>query len=378
MIYKEFQGLKLSALGLGCMRLPTVGGEDSAIDETAVRDMVAYAMKNGINYYDTAWMYHDGESEIMMGKILKDYPRDSFYLATKFPTFSEETLSNVEGVFEKQLEKCGVDHFDFYLFHNVCERNIDALLDDEKYGIFSYLKKQKENGRIRHLGFSAHGNYDTLKRFLEAYGKDLEFCQLQLNYLDWSYQKAKEKVELMNEYHIPVWVMEPVRGGRLAKLAPEYEEKLEALRPEETMPGWAFRFLQSIDSVTMILSGMSNMDQLRDNIETFKEQKPLTETEMGTLSEIVEDMMTKKMLPCTGCRYCTTKCPMELNIPRFLSAYSTMLIRGDSTFDTSDWDDIPEDKWPTACIGCRSCESICPQGIKISEVMSDFADKIEK
>lgn len=378
MIYKEFQGLKLSALGLGCMRLPTVGGEDSAIDETAVRDMVAYAMKNGINYYDTAWMYHDGESEIMMGKILKDYPRDSFYLATKFPTFSEETLSNVEGVFEKQLEKCGVDHFDFYLFHNVCERNIDALLDDEKYGIFSYLKKQKENGRIRHLGFSAHGNYDTLKRFLEAYGEDLEFCQLQLNYLDWSYQKAKEKVELMNEYHIPVWVMEPVRGGRLAKLAPEYEEKLKALRPEETMPGWAFRFLQSIDSVTMILSGMSNMDQLRDNIETFKEQKPLTETEMGTLSEIVEDMMTKKMLPCTGCRYCTTKCPMELNIPRFLSAYSTMLIRGDSTFDTSDWDDIPEDKWPTACIGCRSCESICPQGIKISEVMSDFADKIEK
>lgn len=378
MIYKEFQGLKLSALGLGCMRLPTVGGEDSAIDEAAVRDMVAYAMKNGINYYDTAWMYHDGESEIMMGKILKDYPRDSFYLATKFPTFSEETLSNVEGVFEKQLEKCGIDHFDFYLFHNVCERNIDALLDDEKYGIFSYLKKQKENGRIRHLGFSAHGNYDTLKRFLEAYGKDLEFCQLQLNYLDWSYQKAKEKVELMNEYHIPVWVMEPVRGGRLAKLAPEYEEKLEALRPKETMPGWAFRFLQSIDSVTMILSGMSNMDQLRDNIETFKEQKPLTETEMGTLSEIVEDMMTKKMLPCTGCRYCTTKCPMELNIPRFLSAYSTMLIRGDSTFDTSDWDDIPEDKWPTACIGCRSCESICPQGIKISEVMSDFADKIEK
>lgn len=378
MIYKEFQGLKLSALGLGCMRLPTVGGEDSAIDEAAVRDMVAYAMKNGINYYDTAWMYHDGESEIMMGKILKDYPRDSFYLATKFPTFSEETLSNVEGVFEKQLEKCGVDHFDFYLFHNVCERNIDALLDDEKYGIFSYLKKQKENGRIRHLGFSAHGNYDTLKRFLEAYGKDLEFCQLQLNYLDWSYQKAKEKVELMNEYHIPVWVMEPVRGGRLAKLAPEYEEKLEALRPKETMPGWAFRFLQSIDSVTMILSGMSNMDQLRDNIETFKEQKPLTETEMSALSEIVEDMMTKKMLPCTGCRYCTTKCPMELNIPRFLSAYSTMLIRGDSTFDTSDWDDIPEDKWPTACIGCRSCESICPQGIKISEVMSDFADKIEK
>ena len=287
MIYKEFQGLKLSALGLGCMRLPTIGGEDSNIDEATVREMVAYAMKNGINYYDTAWMYHDGESEIMIGKVLKDYPRDSYYLATKFPTFSEETLSNVEGVFEKQLEKCGVDHFDFYLVHNVCERNIDALLDDEKYGIFSYLKKQKENGRIRHLGFSAHGEYDTLKRFLEAYGEDLEFCQLQLNYLDWTYQKAKEKVDLMNEYHIPVWVMEPVRGGRLAKLAPEYEEKLKELRLDETAPGWAFRFLQSLDSVTMILSGMSNMDQLRENIDTFKEQKPLTETEMDVLSKLL-------------------------------------------------------------------------------------------
>lgn len=378
MIYKEFQGLKLSALGLGCMRLPTIGGEDSNIDEATVREMVAYAMKNGINYYDTAWMYHDGESEIMIGKVLKDYPRDSYYLATKFPTFSEETLSNVEGVFEKQLEKCGVDHFDFYLVHNVCERNIDALLDDEKYGIFSYLKKQKENGRIRHLGFSAHGEYDTLKRFLEAYGEDLEFCQLQLNYLDWTYQKAKEKVDLMNEYHIPVWVMEPVRGGRLAKLAPEYEEKLKELRLDETAPGWAFRFLQSLDSVTMILSGMSNMDQLRENIDTFKEQKLLTETEMDVLSQIVDDMMTKKMLPCTSCRYCTTKCPMELNIPRLLSSYSTMMIRGDASFDTSNWDDLSEDKWPTACIGCRSCESICPQGIKISEVMSDFADRIKK
>ena len=186
MIYRNFQEIKLSGLGMGAMRLPVIDGDDSRIDETKTQAMVDYAMEQGVNYYDTAWGYHDGHSETVMGKALSRYPRESYYLATKFPGYDLSNMDKVEEIFEKQLEKCGVGYFDFYLFHNVCEMNIDAYLD-EKYGIYEYLMKQKAAGRIRHLGFSAHGNLDVMKRFLDAYGKDMEFCQIQLNFLDWTF-----------------------------------------------------------------------------------------------------------------------------------------------------------------------------------------------
>ena len=192
MIYKNFKDLKLSALGMGCMRLPVVDNNDSNIDEQKTAEMVGYAMKNGINYYDTAWGYHNGNSEIVMGNVLSKYPRENYYLATKFPGYDISNMDKVEQIFEKQLEKCQVEYFDFYLFHNVCEMNIDAYLD-EKYKIFEYLMKQKQNGRIRHLGFSAHGSYDIMRRFLEKYGESMEFCQIQLNYIDWTFQNAKSK-----------------------------------------------------------------------------------------------------------------------------------------------------------------------------------------
>lgn len=245
MVTKKFKDLELSALGLGTMRLPVIDGDDSKIDEEKTKEMVAYAMGNGINYYDTAWGYHSGNSEIVMGKVLNDYPRDSYYLATKFPGYDLSNMDKVEEIFEKQLEKCNTEYFDFYLFHNVCEMNIDAYLNEE-YGIYKYLMEQKKNGRIRHLGFSAHGDYDIMKRFLEAYGKDMEFCQLQVNYIDWSFQEAKEKAGLLEEYNIPLWVMEPLRGGKLAKLPEAAETKLKSLRPDEKIPAWAFRFLQAI------------------------------------------------------------------------------------------------------------------------------------
>ena len=262
MIYRDFQGMKLSTLGFGAMRLQVLDGDDSRIDEAAALRMVDTAMQNGINYYDTAWGYHSENSETVMGKALARYPRSSFYVATKFPGYDASNWSKVKEIFPRQLEKLGVDYFDFYLFHNVCEMNIDAYLDDEKYGIYSYLMEQKRQGRIKHLGFSCHGELDVLKRFLDAYGKDMEFCQLQLNYLDWTFQHGKEKVELLQQWGIPVWVMEPLRGGKLAKLQPEHEAALKALRPDEEIPAWAFRFLQSIPSVTVILSGMSNQEQL--------------------------------------------------------------------------------------------------------------------
>ena len=372
----RFQDLKLSALGMGAMRLPVVDGDDARIDEAAAFEMVDLAMKSGVNYYDTAWGYHNGNSELVMGKALARYPRESFYLATKFPGYDLSNMPKVQEIFEKQLEKCQVEYFDFYLFHNVCEMNIDAYLD-EKYGIFDYLMKQKEKGRIRHLGFSAHGSYDVMKRFLDAYGEHMEFCQIQLNYLDWSFQNAKDKVELLNAHHIPVWVMEPLRGGRLASLSAEDSDRLKALRPDEDVPAWAFRFLQGIPEVKMILSGMSDFAQMQDNIHTFETDKPLDEQEKKVLFEIADSMVKHIALPCTACRYCTSHCPQELDIPMLLELYNEHCFTGGGFLAPMALQAVPKEKQPGACIGCKSCEAVCPQQIKISEAMADFAERLK-
>lgn len=375
MVYRPFQDKQLSALGMGAMRLPVIDGDDNRIDEQVAEKMVAYGMEHGINYYDTAWGYHSGQSELVMGKLLSRYPRDSFYLATKFPGYDLSNMDKVEEIFEEQLKKCQVDFFDFYLFHNVCEMNIDAYLDPS-HGIYDYLIRQKENGRIRHLGFSAHGSCQVMKRFLDAYGGKMEFCQIQLNYLDWSFQDAKAKMDLLDSYHIPVWVMEPLRGGRLASLSEEHSSILKGLRPDEEIPAWAFRFLQSFDCVRLILSGMSNLDQLKDNIHTFETFKPLNETEMEALLGIADAMLKKKTLPCTACRYCTSHCPQQLDIPSLLSLYNEHCFTEGGFIAPMALAALPDDKKPSACIGCRSCEAVCPQQIKISEAMTDFSSKL--
>ena len=278
-------------------------------------------------------------------------------------------------LFEKQLEKCGVEYFDFYLFHNVCEMNIDAYLDP-KYGIFDYLWKQKQNGRIKHLGFSAHGSLDVMSRFLAAYGEHMEFGQLQLNWLDWTFQQAKEKMELLVSHDIPVWVMEPLRGGMLAKLTEENTAKLKALRADETVPAWSFRFLQALPDVKVTLSGMSNFEQMKENIATYEENKPLSASETETLFAIAADMTGKIVLPCTACRYCTSHCPQELDIPMLLSLYNEHVFTGGGFLAPMALQAVPENKRPSACIGCRSCEVVCPQQIKISEAMADFSAKL--
>ena len=376
MVYKEYQNLKLSALGLGTMRLPVIDGDDARVDEEKTAEMVAYAMEQGINYYDTAWGYHSGNSETVMGKVLSRYQRDKYYLATKFPGYDLSNMDKVEEIFEKQLEKCRVDYFDFYLVHNVCEMNINEYLD-EKYGIYEYLVKQKENGRIRHLGFSAHGSCEVMKRFFDRYGKAMEFCQIQLNWLDWSFQNAKGKLELLKEWNLPVWVMEPLRGGKLASLKAEDEAGLKELRPHESIPGWAFRFLQAIPEVTMVLSGMSNMEQLKENIETFREEKPLNKEEWDRILRIAEEMLKQSNLPCTACHYCVSHCPKGLNIPEILELYNEHCFTGGGFLAPMALMAVPEEKRPNACVGCRSCEAVCPQGIKISEAMSDFTKKLE-
>lgn len=375
MIYNDFKGEKLSALGMGCMRLPLIEGSGE-IDIEATKEMVAYAIEKGINYFDTAWGYHDGKSETVMGEVLSEYPRDSFYLATKFPGYDLANMDKVKEIFEKQLEKCKVDYFDFFLFHNLCEMNLEAYLDP-KYGIFDYLMEQKKNGKIRYLGVSMHANMDTMKAFLDVYGKYMDFCQLQINWLDWEFQNAKEKVKLVSSYGIPVWVMEPVRGGSLINLKPEHENMLKNLRPGILNAEWAFRFVQSIPEVKMTLSGMSNMKQLKENIATYEKAAPLNENEMNTLFVIGREMTGKKTLPCTACRYCTSYCPKELNIPWLIELYNEHVYSGGGFIAPMAISGMREEELPSACIGCRACEAVCPQQIKISEMMTDFTEKLK-
>ena len=376
MIYRDFQDLKLSALGFGAMRLPVVDGDDGAIDEPRALAMVDYAMEHGINYYDTAWGYHSGNSELVMGRALARYPRESFYLATKFPGYDLANMPKVEEIFERQLEKTGMEYFDFYLFHNVCEMNIDAYLNPE-FGIYDYLVKQREAGRIRHLGFSAHGSVEVMRRFLEAYGKDMEFCQIQLNYLDWEFQDARGKVELLKEWGIPVWVMEPVRGGKLANLSEANAAKLSAARSDEEPVAWAFRFLQGIPEVVVTLSGMSTMEQLKANIATYETERPLTDEERATLQEVVDDMLRQGTVPCTACHYCTSHCPQGLDIPFLLAMYNQMQVTGKGDFIAPmALSSLPADKQPSACIGCGSCAAVCPQQIDIPGTLADFAAKL--
>lgn len=371
MIVKQFQGRKLSALGMGAMRLPTIDGNDSRIDVAAAEEMVAYAMTHGINYYDTAWGYHNGNSELVMGEALKKYPRERFQLATKFPGYDLTNMSKVKEIFAQQLQRLQVDFFDFYLIHNVNEMNIDHYLDDETYGIYSYLMQEKKNGRIGYLGFSVHGSYEVMKRFLEAYGEGMEFCQMQLNYVDWTLQDAKAKVELLEEYGIPVWVMEPVRGGKLVNLPEQDAEELSLLRPDEKPIAWAFRFLQSLPSVVVTLSGMSTLEQMKENIAIFSEKKPLSRREMNTLFSVAAGMMDG-LLPCTECRYCVMHCPKELDIPKLIGLYNDFKFSGGGFVPQMVVSTLPEEKRPSACIGCQRCEELCPQQIKISEAMADF------
>ena len=370
MIYHDFQGLKLSALGFGMMRLPV--NEDQSIDEAHVFRMVDYALEHGVNYFDTAYPYHGSQSEIVAGKALSRYPRDSYYLATKYPGHQIADTYNPAEIFTEQLQKCRTDYFDFYLLHNVCESSI-PVYEDPRWGIIDYFAEQKAAGKIRHLGISSHALPENLEKFLDRWGEHIEFCQIQLNYLDWTLQNAKRKYEILSERNIPIWVMEPLHGGKLCKLEPEDFEQLKALRPDESIPGWSFRWLQGLPQVTMILSGMSNLEQMKANIATFETCEPLNEKEDKVLAEIADKM--KNALPCTSCRYCCAGCPMGLDIPLLINAYNDARFAAAFTVPMM-LDALPEDKKPSACIGCGQCAQICPQKIDIPRAMREFTELI--
>ncbi len=366
MLYKEFKGKSLSALGLGTMRLPQT--PDGSIDKAHTAKMIGYALCQGINYFDTAWKYHGGESETVIGEILSQYPRESYYLADKFPGFDLNLFDQMEDIFFSQLEKCKAEYFDFYLCHNVCERNLEAYLSKD-VGAIEFFLKQKKEGRIKHLGFSTHAELPALKKFLEAHGDSMEFCQIQLNYLDWNWQKAKEKVDLLRKYNLPVWVMEPLRGGSLVSLPERSMEKFHAIAQDLSPIEAAFAFLRTIPEVTMILSGMSNMEQLEENIQLFSRESTLSAEAFQTLPTLGREMI--EAVPCTACRYCTEYCPRSLDIPRLMRIYNENQFNG-STFALNS---LPKEKKPSSCLGCRQCEAVCPQNIPISEKLKEIALK---
>ena len=387
MIYKPFHDLNISHLGMGNMRLPTVGGGRGApIDEEKARAIIEYAYEHGVNYFDTAYRYHDGESERFVGRVLSQYPRESWHLATKMPGhmmrftngrlefvgyLSGLPVSSPADIFEEQLEKCGVDYFDFYLLHNFCELAYDFYTDEE-LGVVEYLLSQKAACRIHHLGFSSHARPETIDQFLN-WRDCFEFVQIQLNYLDWSLQDAKRKYEIITDHGIPVVVMEGCRGGRLASLSDRAEGMLRAARPEDSIVSWAFRFLQSLPNVQVVLSGMTTMEQVVENVRLFSQPDPTTEEEKELLQQVVTTMVD--LVPCTGCRYCCDVCPQGLDIPRLISMYNEASFENPITLRYN-VGGMKEEELPSACLACGECKTLCPQGIDIPDIMKRFSEII--
>ena len=323
-----------------------------------------------------------------MGKVLSQYPRESWYLASKMPGhmmryenerlefvgyLTGHTAASPAEIFEEQLSKCGVDYFDFYLLHNLSETSYE-FYTNEDIGIVEYLLAQKAAGRIRHLGFSAHGRAETVERFLEW--KDcFEFVQIQLNYMDWTLQEAGRTYEVITERGIPVVVMEPCRGGKLAALPERAEDILKAARPDDSIASWAFRFLQSLPNVQLVLSGMTTMDQIVENVGLFSAPDPTTKAERALLQQVVDTMLS--LVPCTACRYCCDACPQNLDIPKLISMYNEASLGRLSTSDAR-LASMTAEELPAACLACGACMALCPQGIDIPDVMKRFNEILSK
>ena len=371
MKYSEVCGERISMLAFGTMRMPQ--GKDGELDQEQIQAMTDYAIEHGVNYFDTAWPYHDGKSELAIGKALAKYPRESFYIADKFPGHQIMSNYDCKVIFEKQLEKCGVDYFDFYLLHNVNELCWDVY-NDPQWGILDYFIEQKKNGRIKHLGLSTHARSENLAQMLDYMGDNAEFCQIQLNYVDWTLQDAKAKVEELNKRNIPIWVMEPVHGGKLADLGDELNDKLRAIEPDASITSWAFRWLMAVPGVKVVLSGMSNMDQMKDNVNTFDNMAPLSDEEWKMMLDVADNI--KVGVPCTACRYCCDGCPMQLDIPMLLASYNDLKFQTTVTVGIH-MDAVPKDKWPYQCIKCGACIRSCPQRIDIPTALAEFTEMLK-
>ena len=369
MQYKDFKGIKLSRLGMGNMRLPTVDGDgNSPIDYDKAKEIIDMCMRRGINYYDTAYIYHNAKSEEFVGKALSEYPRDSFYVADKF---NMQANPDFKAQFAEQLERLNMDRIDFYLIHGINDGTIDLAKNS---GCIDYFDSLKKEGKIKYFGFSFHGSPDGLRRTLPLYNWD--FVQIQLNYYDWYTGDAKELYEILKEAGIPAMIMEPVHGGLLANLNDEAAKLLTDYAPDKSQASWALRWAAELENNCVILSGMTTIEQARDNIATFSDPVPLTDEEHEIIKKAAVIQHSAIAVACTACRYCCPDCPVGLDIPVLLKMYNDAKVGG--AWRLSSLMGIPQDKWPTACIGCGSCTGHCPQSIDVPKYMAEMVDMLKE
>ncbi len=364
----------MSKLGFGLMRLPK---KDEVIDLPQVCKMVDAYLEAGLNYFDTAYVYHGGKSEeVVLEALVKRHPRESFMLATKLPAWEMKTKEDRDRIFMEQLERTGAGYFDFYLLHSIEDGNIKVY---EDLDCFNWGLQKKEEGVIRHFGFSFHGSPDLLNRVLDDH-PEIEFVQIQLNYLDRENPvvRSAELYEILLSRDIPMIIMEPCKGGTLAALKPELEAKYRALRPDASIASWAFRFVGSLPGVMTILSGMSDEAQMRDNLATFTNFEPLNEAERAAVEEVTAIMMDTPLIGCTSCRYCTDGCPMNISIPDVFRAVNTRKLYGDEFRPQAFYNGLLTDHGKASdCIACGQCEAVCPQHLPVIDLLKEAVEMFE-
>lgn len=367
----EKLGVETSLLGFGCMRFPQT--PEGKIDEVLTEKMLDRAIAQGVNYIDTAYPYHDGQSEVVAGKILKKYDRNSYYLATKLPVWLVNTVEDVDKYLEEQLAKLQTDHIDFYLMHAMGKERWNKMLE---IGCVKRLEELKEQGKIKYLGFSFHDKYEVFEEILNY--RDWDFCQIQLNYMDAEEQAGLKGYQLATDKGIPVIVMEPVKGGSLAVFAEDITAKLKELNPEATPASFALRWVGSLPGVKVILSGMSSMEQVEDNLGTFADFKPLSEQEQSTIRQVTEILRSRVQNGCTGCRYCMP-CPAGVDIPGCFAAWNTYHMYQNYHSVSWNWEMVLGDvHQPKNCVQCGKCEAQCPQKIAIREDLKKVQADLDK
>lgn len=368
--------VKMPKLGFGLMRLPENDGE---IDISQMGQMVDAYMRTGFNYFDTAYVYHGGKSETAIKETLVNrYPRESFYLATKLPAWTMNDMEDRDRIFNEQLERAGVEYFDFYLLHSLEDgNNYDTYV---KYECFDWAMQKKSEGKIRHFGFSFYGTPELLEKVLDSH-PEVEFVQIQLNYADWNNPvvHSGRLYKILHDRNIPIIVMEPVKGGTLASMQPELESMMKAVRPNDSIASWALRFVGSLDGVATILSGMSNEEQMNDNLKTFENFVPLSEKEKKVIDEVVKKMLDMPLVQCTSCRYCFDGCPSGIRIPDIFRALNTArMYLNDSRPHMFYRGLVSNSGRAKACIACGQCEGVCPQHLPIIDLLQEAAKKFDK
>lgn len=355
-------GCEISRLGYGGMRFPK-NGDEVDVEEAVKLLRKAYDM--GVNYFDTAVVYHKGESEKIFGKAFEIYDRSSYYLADKMSIWVCKDEQEMKELFERQLKTLKTDYIDFYLVHSLNRNHYQKV---KEFHCVEFLQEMKRQGKIKHLGFSFHDTYPVFTQILNDY--DWDFVQIQLNYLDWQNQGAEQLYRELEKRNLPCMVMEPVRGGYLATLDEQRAKPFLEMEPNRSIASWAIRWVSSLPQVTVVLSGMSDMAQLEDNVSLLTNFEPMNEKELEAVAKVVEEIRKVNDIPCTGCRYCMD-CPMGVDIPEIFAIYSRLKIFGKDKSFVEDYKEVMENgNGAEHCVGCQQCMNHCPQSIEIPDKLA--------